>query len=225
MDPLRVCLAIGPVAAYLLLIGAINLFRRPLLINGGRDAAALVAALSGLIVIGPLEMIFPAEVTLYYGEAVWLMLLGLYVTCAALWLLSLRPRLVIYNISVDKLRPILAEVVDRFDADARWAGDCLVLPAVGVQLYVDGFSALCNVSLVAAGGRQSRAGWRRMESGLKSVLAGERTARNPQGIVLIGLGLLLTASIVFVIAQNPGAVAQSLMDIVLAVLRLWGKSP
>ena len=34
MDPFRVCLALGPVAIYLLLLGAINLSRRPLLVSG-----------------------------------------------------------------------------------------------------------------------------------------------------------------------------------------------
>jgi hypothetical protein len=66
-------------------------------------------------------------------------------------LLLLRPRLVIYNISVDKLRPILAEIVSELDPNARWAGDSLVLPGLGVQLYVDHFAAFRNVSLISAG--------------------------------------------------------------------------
>ena len=52
-------------------------------------------------------------------------------------LLVLRPRLVIYNISVDQLRPILAELVEQLDSEARWAGDSLALPALGVQLHLD----------------------------------------------------------------------------------------
>ena len=39
MDPFRLCLALGPVAIYLLLLGAVNLSRRPLLVSGVRDAA------------------------------------------------------------------------------------------------------------------------------------------------------------------------------------------
>ncbi len=59
MDPLRFCLAIGPVTVYLLLLGAVNLSRRPLLVSGVRDAAALALAAAGLAIIGPLELLFP----------------------------------------------------------------------------------------------------------------------------------------------------------------------
>ena len=49
MDPFRLCLALGPVAIYLLLIGAINMFRRPFLVSGTRDTATLGLALSGFL--------------------------------------------------------------------------------------------------------------------------------------------------------------------------------
>lgn len=222
MDPFRVCLALGPVAMYMLLLGTINLSRRPLLVSGLRDAAALAVAISGLVVIGPMELLFPVEAAVVYGSYIWLLLLALYVMCVLLWLLMLRPRLVIYNITADKLRPILAEVVDRLDAEARWAGDSLTLPTLGTQLYVDGSMALRCVSLVSAGGLQNHAGWRRLETALESALAREEVARNPRGISLIGVGLLLILAVVWAIAQNPQAVAQSLLDIARGLLRMAG---
>ena len=133
---------VGPVAIYLCLLGTIGLSRRPLLVSGVRDAATLALALSGLVVIGPMELFFPFAAAGRFGSHVWLLLLSLYVMCVILWLLMLRPRLVIYNISADKLRPILAEAVNSLDAEARWAGESLALPALGVQLYVNGFAAL-----------------------------------------------------------------------------------
>jgi len=222
MDPFRLCLALGPVAMYMLLLGAINLSRRPLLVSGLRDAATLAVAVSGLVVIGPMELLLPVEAAIRYGPFVWLLLLALYVMCVVLWLLVLRPRLVIYNVSVDKLRPILAEVVNQLDAEARWAGDSLTLPAVGVQLYVDGFAAMRSVSLVSAGSRQNHAGWRRLETALEAALAREEVARNPRGISLVGVGLLLIVIVIWAIAQNPQAVAQSLLDIARGLLRMAG---
>ena len=65
-----------------------------------------------------MELFFPFESAVKLGSYVWLLLLALYVMCVVLWLLLLRPRLVIYNISADKLRPILADVVGQFDGDA-----------------------------------------------------------------------------------------------------------
>ena len=48
MDPFRLCLALGPAAIYFLLLGTINLSRRPLLVSGGRDTATLALAITGM---------------------------------------------------------------------------------------------------------------------------------------------------------------------------------
>ena len=149
MDPFRFYLALGPVAIYLLLLGAVNLSRRPLLVSGGRDAATLALAVSGMVIVGPIELFAPLGAA-QAGPYVWFLLLALYALCATLALLLLRPRLVIYNISVDKLRPVLATLVEQLDTDARWAGDSLVLPGLGVQLYVDSFAMLRSASRVSS---------------------------------------------------------------------------
>ena len=50
MDPLHVCIALGPLAMYLLVLGSMNLSTRPMLTTGGRDFAALAIAISGFVV-------------------------------------------------------------------------------------------------------------------------------------------------------------------------------
>lgn len=222
-DPFRFCLAIGPVAMYLLLLGAVNLSRRSLMVSGGRDAAALALAVAGLVVVGPMELFYPSESAVWLGSKVWVLLLALYAMCTVLWVLLLRPRLVIYNISADKLRPILADVVNQLDPDARWAGDSLVIPGLGIQLYMDAFRLLRSVSLVSAGGNQTHAGWRRLETTLRKALAREDVARNPRGLVLIFAGLLCITGIVLAIADNPESVARSLLDVARSVLRMLGR--
>lgn len=222
MDPFRLCLALGPVAMYLLLLGAINLSRRPLLVSGVRDTAALALAISGLIIVGPLELFFPFEAATHFGPHVWILLLVLYVMGIVLVLLLLRPRLIIYNISVDQLRPILADLVDHLDPAARWAGDSLVLPGLRVQLYVDNFAPMRSVSLISAGGNQSHPGWRRLETSLGDALLREDVARNPRGISLISAGLLLITGLVIAIAQNPQAAAQPLLDIAQTLQKMLG---
>lgn len=222
MDSLRLCLALGPVAMYLLLLGSVNLSRRPLLVSGVRDMATLSLAISGLVIVGPMELFFPFAAAARFGPQVWLLLLVLYALCVVLVLLLLRPRLVIYNVTVDKLRPILAELVDQLDPAARWAGDSLVMPKLGVQLYMENFAALRCASLLSAGRNQSHPGWRRLETALADALAREEVARNLRGLSLIGVGLLLIGVIVLAIAQNPEAVAQSLLDIVQSLLKAVG---
>jgi uncharacterized membrane protein len=199
---------------YLLLLGLVNLSRRPLLVTGTRDAAALAMAVAGLVVVGPMELLFPVAAAMLYGPFVWLLLLLLYAMCVVLCLLALRPRLVLYNITTDKLRPLLAEVVERLDENARWAGDALSLPGLGAQLYVEGFGAMRTVTLASAGRRQNPGGWRRLENALRSALAREEVSRNPGGLLLLSAALGLIAAMVWSISQNPQAIADSLDEFI-----------
>jgi len=215
MDSFRLCLALGPVAIYVLLIGAINMMRRPFLVSGTRDTAALGLALTGLVMVGPVELFFPATASLRFEPfpwVAWVLLAMLYALCLVLVLLTLRPRLVVYNISTDELRPILADLVAELDEQARWAGDGLVLPNLRVQLYLDGLPAMRNVSLVSAGPRQSHQGWRQLELALEAALGELEVARNPRGIALLSAGALLALTVILAVAWDPQAVAQSLFD-------------
>jgi hypothetical protein len=220
MDPLRLCLALGPLAVYFLLLGAINLRRRPFLVSGGRDLAALALALVGLAVVGPFALFLPEQSIVQFGGFVWLMVLALYALWMTMLILMLRPRLVIYNISADKLRPLLADVVERLDADARWAGDSLVLPGLGVQLHLDTFSAMKNVSLKSIGGRQNFQGWKKLETALSAALESEAVARNPRGLTLLGIGAMIAALLVAAIARDPQSLSQSLSGLAEGVMKL-----
>lgn len=213
MDPFRLCIALGPVAIYFLLLGTINLSRRPLLVTGIRDSAAVGLALSGLSIVGPIELFFPTALALRFGPYTWVLMAALYALVLIPLLLTVRPRLVIYNISMDRLRPILAELVPELDTDARWAGDCLVLPKLGVQLHVDNTPAMRNVSLSALGRDQSQAGWRLLEQRLAEALADAKFERNPRGLSLITAGLLLLWFLCRAVAIDPDTTYQALFKL------------
>ncbi len=212
-DPLRLAIALVPLAAYCLVLGILNARRRPFLTSGGADLAALGAALTGLVLIGPIELFRPEKATTEFGSYVWLILVVIY--WAFLWLTALvaRPRLVVYNISGDELRPILAETARIIDAQARWAGDSLSLPNLGVQLHVESFEIMRHVSLVASGEKQDLAGWRKLAGELFQRLEPLRVAPNPRalGIVLLAIALM-SASIAHMLA-HPQLVAQAVEEI------------
>lgn len=213
MDPLRLCLAFGPLAIYFVTIGLLNLSRRSLLVSGTRDAATLGLALSGLVIIGPMELFLPQAAANQYGPYVWLLLLTCYAVCLVLLLLLMRPRLVIYNMSIDRLRPILADLVERLDPEARWAGDSLALPALGVQLHLDPTAVMRNVSLVAAGSRQNYLGWRHLEEALGQALERqEPSERNFRALNLLAAGVLILAALAWSVTRDPEAVAQALFE-------------
>ena len=76
MGPLHLCIALGPLAVYLLLLGLINLSSRPFLTTGARDCAALSVAISGFVVAGPLDHFFPETAAVAMGGYLlpWLLL-------------------------------------------------------------------------------------------------------------------------------------------------------
>jgi hypothetical protein len=222
MEPFRLCLALGPVAVYLLLLGVLNLSRRPFLVSGARDTAALGLAVSGFVVVGPIELFFPDAAAVRFGPLVWLLLLVFYSLCVVLVVLTLRPRLILYNISVDQLRPILADLVDQLDPDARWAGDGLVMPALGVQLYLDSSLLMRNVSLASAGTNQNHLGWRQLELALTKKLdqhefGRHEFGRNLIGLVLLVMGLCVVAGLGAIIAHAPQDMATALFNMLRLV--------
>jgi hypothetical protein len=66
---------------------------------------------------------------------------------------------VIYNISAEQLRPLVAEVVAGLDADARWAGASVALPTRRLQLHLDGAGGMRCSSVVAVGERAAHESW------------------------------------------------------------------
>jgi len=177
--------ALLPLGGYLIVLGWLHLRRRPTAVSGGLDVAALAAGLSGFVLAGPLALLQPAV-----GTAAWasLMMLGALVLIVAGGLLATRPRLVIYNVTVEQLRPVMAEVVGRLDASARWAGESVVMPARGLQVLMDGRGLARCVSVVAVGTKASPEAWSELSRQLRRGARGLRVRRNPWGAAFAAVG-------------------------------------
>ncbi len=205
-------IALVPLAVYFVLLGLINVARRPLLATGARDTAAIGLAISGLIVVGPMELFFPEAAANEMGAYVWLFLIAFYSLVLTLIVLLLRPRLLIYNVQPDQFRPALAEVVSRLDDQARWAGDCLVMPQLGVQLHVEPVGVMRVVQLIAVGPRQNDMGWRQLEAELAKTLKTRHGTANPHGYVFLGVGLSMLVLVVFQVMTHHVEVVQALHE-------------
>ncbi len=211
-DPLRLAIALVPIAAYCILLALVNARRRPFVTTGGCDLAALGAALSGVILVGPIELFRPEAASAEFGGYVWLFLLVFYWLWVWLAVLVARPRLVVYNTSGEELRPVVAEAARRIDPQARWAGDSLALPTLGVTLHMESFEIMRHVSLVSSGGKQNVAGWRRLSAELRNQLAGLRVARNPRSLGLMLLAVALIALSIVHMLNRPHEVAQAMRE-------------
>jgi hypothetical protein len=213
IDPFRLAIALVPVAAYVLLLGVVNARRRPFITSGGSDLTALGVALSGLMFVGPIELFRPEAATRELGNYIWLVLLLFYWLWLLLVVLLSRPRLVVYNISMEELHPVLAESAGRLDPDARWAGNHLTMPRLGVQLHLDSLDLMRNVSLVSSGSRQNIDGWRRLARELRRSLAPLRVKSNPRAIGLLVVSLALLVMCVTRMLSHPVELVQAMNEV------------
>lgn len=212
MDPLRFGIAVGPLAVYLLLMGVINLLSRPFVTTGARDSAAVGIAVTGLMIVGPIELFFPEGAAVRFGAWVWLLLIAFYGLCVAFAVLLMRPRIVVYNTSMEQLRPILASTVAQLDSKARWTGDSLLIPSLNVHLHLEGFSFLRNVHLVAVGHRQSYDGWRKLEQILRESLRPIRTFPSVLGMLLATVAIGVSLGTWYWLASDQAAVVAALNE-------------
>lgn len=212
MDPLHFCIAAAPLAVYFALLGIINMTRRPFITTGPRDAAALGIGLSGLMVAGPMELFFPANAAQWAGIFVWPLLLAFYGLCVSLLVLLMRPRIVIYNMSYDRLRPILGDLANEIDGKSRWSGDNLYIPSINVQLHVESNPLMLNVQLVSTGNRQSFEGWRKLEQKLKLAVRDVRSRANALGLGLLIVAAFIAAGTGYWLITEQQEIAKALRD-------------
>lgn len=212
MDPLHLCVALTPLAIYLLFIAFVNLRTRPFLMGGLADSALLALGISGLVVAGPLELFLPETAAFRFGPYVWLLLIVLYFLAAALVILSQRPRIIVYNTTAEEFRPVISSVVQQLDDSARWAGECVILPKLGIQLHLDRSPTMRNVQLVSSGASQNFDGWVQVERSLKQHVSQIRTGPSRQGSALLMTALLMLLIVSMAVFVDRDSIAQSLQE-------------
>lgn len=210
MDPLHFCIAAAPLSVYFLMVGVLNLYGRPFVTTGARDAAALGIGVSGLVIAGPMELFFPEAAASQYGSFVWVLLISFYGLCVSLVVLLMRSRIVVYNVGLEQMRPILNQVATDLDKKSRWTGDSLLIPDLNVHLHLEAVDWLRNVQLTSGGINQSFEGWRKLELELQKALSPIRVGPNLFGIGLLMVAGILAASAATWMISDPESVAQSL---------------
>ncbi len=183
-------IAILPLGFYLLGLAWAHLRRRPLAVSGIFDGAMLAMAVSGLAMVGPLALLMPVTGGSPWS---WPVLAFLFALCVTVCMLVSRPRMVVYNITVEQFRPLVAEVVSSLDPTARWAGESAALPERGFQLHIEGNGSLRTVSVVNVGERSSPEGWGEFTRRLRRAVRGLPVRRSPWGGLFAGLGCGLIA--------------------------------
>ena len=213
MDPLHFCIFAAPLGVYLLLIGLINLRRRPFVTTGTRDAAAMGIAIAGLVIAGPMELFFPESAAGRFGSWVWVLLIAFYGLCVSLTVLLMRPRIIVYNLGPQRLRPILGDIAIRLDSKARWSGDSLLLPSLDVHMQLEGNGWSSNAQLVSVGDKQRFENWRLVEKELREQLSTMRSETVVFGVALVSAAITLAAISVIWVVNQPDVVRAALTDL------------
>jgi hypothetical protein len=184
---------------YLLGIAVVHVRHRPLAVPGGWDLAIVAAAVAGLAMAGPLDHIQPVAIRGPWRLVLPAVLCGLLV---ALAILVARPRLVVYNVTLEQLRPVVAQVAASLDRQSRWAGETVALPGRGIQVTLDGRTARC-VSLAAIGGRTSPEGWAEFSRRVRRSVRVLRVRSSPWAVVFAGCGIALVAASLWLALRPP----------------------
>jgi len=224
MDPLHLCIALGPLAIYAVVLGAIHFKRRPYLVTGFRDNVTLGLGILGFVIVGPMELFYPDSVPALYGSifpeaigawlgiVVWILLLALYLL-SVLWIaLSARPRLVIYNLKRKQFWSLLEPLIHNLDPQAQQVGDMVSLPNLGVYANVESVGPMRCVQLKSVGHQQDFKGWQQVQLALNNRLKSERLPVNPGAIPLF---LLAAGSLLYMLGglwRDGQHVPQALID-------------
>ena len=192
---ISIAVAFVPLALYFFALAALNSGHRPRMLTGQEDLTALALGLIGFVMVGPLLYILPIDALAFWGFYTWFFLALLY--ALVVWFLGavFRFRVVVYNINAGELKSILEKVGQELDSEARWAGNSLSLPTLGIQFYMTRFSLLQNTSLQGCGSNQDLQGWLRFEKSLNNAVMRHHSEKaNRVPILMTTIGLLMAAT-------------------------------
>jgi len=208
---ISLAVAFVPLALYFFALAALNGGLRSRMLTGQEDLTVLALGLIGFVMVGPMLYVLPIDALTFWGYKTWFFLALLY--ALTVWFLGamFRFRVVIYNIGMNELRDILETIGRELDSEARWAGNSLSLPTLGIQFYLERVSLLRNVTLKACGPRQNLQGWLLFEKTLRNVLLRHRaTEKNRLPMLMVAVGFLMMTGAVAILITHRIEAMQSL---------------
>jgi hypothetical protein len=207
MSPaLQVALAVGPLAAYFLMLGALQVSRHPTVLPGPVDFALLASALGGLVVFGPVGWVLTDS--LFPGPSLWarLALLSGYVLMILIWAPRFGRRLVVYSIDHDTLADALREAVEQLGPDTRFEPTVRGFEdhVLGRGLHLEAGRWL-RTGVVEAYGRKPDDLLSELGPLLRRHFGHAPMHRSPLAVVWFGLGILtLVSPFAALILTRPG---------------------
>lgn len=185
--------ALGPLSIYLIFLGLVNLSSKTRLLTGRQDFIALSLGVSGLIVVGPMQLFLPQEAMIRFGSNAWYPLILLYLFCT-MWLFLLnRPRLILYNLKKKDLFCFMEHIVRREKWTVHAHGNVMQITEIGIQFEIISFAAMKNITLRATRAEQSMPGWQVLRKALLTEFQTHHAGFNRGGVFFVACGLIVAA--------------------------------
>ena len=185
--------ALMPLAIYLIYLGLLNLSCRPRVLLGAIDSSALSIGVSGLVIIGPLQILLPATAMVRFGENIWYPMVLLYLFGATWSLLLSRPRIVIYGIRPHAFQMSLSSVLTRNQWSADQNENIVRIHELGIDLEICVFPMMQNVILRPVQSQQSLAAWQKLRAEVTTELKTQSACNYGLGFGLVLCGLVVGA--------------------------------
>ncbi|MCM2371231.1 hypothetical protein [Aporhodopirellula aestuarii] len=213
-DPFPAVVAFTPLIVYLFTLALIRIGGFVWVTTGGRDLAAVLTAISGMIVIGPMELFFPNATASFLGVWVWAPLLMLYLLFACLLILGARPKLVAYGRTTEEVYPAVIRAARSMDPESTAKIDQLQvhLPAFHAHLRLDVSPGHDCVSVLAFEPGLPPKFWNALRTKLRSELRNTAPPRPRRGWALLSISLLMGLWLVRYVAAEPALLVEGFQE-------------
>ncbi|MFG0254629.1 MAG: hypothetical protein ACF787_05975 [Rhodopirellula sp. JB053] len=213
-DPFPATVAFAPLIIYLFVLAIIRIGGFTWVTTGGRDLAAVLAAVSGLVVIGPMELFFPNATASFLGAWVWIPLLLLYFLFACLMILGVRAKLITYGRTAEEVFPAMARAARSIDPAAainneQWQ---IHLPTQGVHLRLESSPGHDCVSVLAFEPTLTPSFWHSLQSKLRDELRATSPPRPRRGWALLSVACMMAYSLVRYVASEPALLVEGFRE-------------
>ncbi len=197
LDYLRLALGLIPLGLYLMVMGLLALRGRPTILTTGQESLLIGFALSGFVLIGPIELFFPTGAYAALGSWVWLLLVALYCLVVLLIALQRAPGWTIVGMDAEEFRAFFEVVLQKGSVDCKWMGNQLQIDKWDVRAIAEPSRGFPKTTCLSPCGRvRNVLGWYQIEKLVATSKALEQTdAGRSSGMIPTAVCLLLLGSI------------------------------
>jgi len=184
-------IALLPLAVYLAWLGMIPFYRRPVVRNGGSDLFWLWLGLGGMVMVGPVKLLFPIGALMVWRELAFFLIAALYVLVGVLVSGLRQSQIVVYNIREEDFQAFLDDLAQK--SEEQTVGNCVRIPKIDVQFSYDIQPFWRCLVLRATSRNQNLGGWLQLERVLRERFAVCRTPLTAKAMILPLAVVLLVA--------------------------------